>query len=400
VRETEQEASEGCGAKRLASDAREVSRLREAARRLAVSVGATVVSLLLAEALTRAFCPVPLHLTDTALQLGDDRLHEADSAERWLRAGVDTIHEDTDFRVRVTTNSHGLRDVEIPYEKPPGQRRVLSVGDSFAFGYGVELDECFAKVAQRELGQGWQVINAGVPSWGTCDELDFLQLEGFRYEPDVVVLCFFWNDLLDNALRGSYSVGDDGRPVRRCPVEQELVSRGKHTPIGGRDQLVADIMDRTLGPPPRVEASSPSWWASHSNLYRLARRAISRATMGTAHDTNTSAPEDISGHRTRLTCALVREFISRCRERGIPVVFLVMPSKIEAGPGRERSPRADVSEVVTTALSEAVSVVTLTQELREAGPERVYFPHDEHINRAGHDLVGRALARAVKEVVR
>src|SRR3989338_7290884 len=34
------------------------------------------------------------------------------------------------FRIQVKTNSKGLRDKEYPYEKKPGVRRILLLGDS------------------------------------------------------------------------------------------------------------------------------------------------------------------------------------------------------------------------------------------------------------------------------
>ncbi|MEO1994439.1 MAG: hypothetical protein ABGZ17_04110, partial [Planctomycetaceae bacterium] len=44
----------------------------------------------------------------------------------------------------------------------------------------------------------WQVINTGVSGWGTDQELLFLEHEGFKYQPDIVVLTFFIGNDPDN----------------------------------------------------------------------------------------------------------------------------------------------------------------------------------------------------------
>lgn len=94
----------------------------------------------------------------------------------------------------LSINSHGLRDREYTYEKPSGMRRVLVLGDSFAWGYGVGDEDIFSKVLERRFeseGRAWQVINTGVSGWGTDQQYLFLTGEGFRYQPDVVVLALY-----------------------------------------------------------------------------------------------------------------------------------------------------------------------------------------------------------------
>jgi len=94
----------------------------------------------------------------------------------------------------LTINSLGLRGREYRYQKPAGIRRILVLGDSFTWGYGVGDEDVFTEVLQRRLqsqGRDTQVINTGVSGWGTGQQYLFLKSEGFRYQPDVVVLAFY-----------------------------------------------------------------------------------------------------------------------------------------------------------------------------------------------------------------
>jgi len=97
--------------------------------------------------------------------------------ERKIHLGKGIFGESYNLKV----NSKGLRDYEYDYHKPDNTYRILILGDSFAFGHGVELDETFPKILEKKLNKRandikYRVINAGVPSYATADELDFLKL--------------------------------------------------------------------------------------------------------------------------------------------------------------------------------------------------------------------------------
>ena len=95
--------------------------------------------------------------------------------------------------IPVAVNSHGLRDPETLYEKPAGVRRVLSLGDSIVMGWGVRQEDRYGPLLETALntqaGAGsFQVIDAGVPGWNTANELAYLEAEGLKYQPDLIVL--------------------------------------------------------------------------------------------------------------------------------------------------------------------------------------------------------------------
>ena len=100
---------------------------------------------------------------------------------------------------QVTINAHGLRDAEIPYTKPPGEKRVLVLGDSVTFGWGVSQGEAFSDqmepLLRAQTGTRWQVINAGVNGYNTEQEAAWLRRDGMRYSPDYVLLIYVSNDV-------------------------------------------------------------------------------------------------------------------------------------------------------------------------------------------------------------
>ncbi len=102
-------------------------------------------------------------------------------------------------RIEYTHNSKGLRDEEYPYQKPEGTYRILMLGDSFVYGDGVQQSEALPEILESLLQEHgpFEVINTGVTGYGLTQETLYYETEGYKYEPDLVMLVFFHNDLTD-----------------------------------------------------------------------------------------------------------------------------------------------------------------------------------------------------------
>ncbi len=137
-----------------------------------------------------------------------------------------------DFSVEVVINSQGMRGREYSAQRT-GKRRMLVLGDSFGWGFGVEQDQRFSEILGR-AHPDWEIINASVSGYGTDQEYLLLKDRGLKLEPDVVLLLFCGNDFEEN-LHGErywhfkpYFVIDGGElslrnvPVPRATVKQRL----------------------------------------------------------------------------------------------------------------------------------------------------------------------------------
>ena len=109
----------------------------------------------------------------------------------------------------LSINSKGLRDREYPYKKPAGTRRILVLGDSYTWGYGVANQEIYTEVLEQLLQPEYphyEVLNAGVSGWGTDQQFLFLIKEGLKYSPDLVIVAHFINDLEEILQTESYGL--------------------------------------------------------------------------------------------------------------------------------------------------------------------------------------------------
>jgi lysophospholipase L1-like esterase len=137
-------------------------------------------------------------------------IFEGDPLLLWrLKPNLD--HVVWDFTV-VTTNSQGLR-LDYPLNsKAAGTFRILCVGDSVTFGYRVPVvwperpkdynpDWLpFPMLIEKELraanpGRKIEVIALAVPGYSSYQGLAQLRREIDRLQPDLVTICFGWNDV-------------------------------------------------------------------------------------------------------------------------------------------------------------------------------------------------------------
>ena len=108
----------------------------------------------------------------------------------------------------VKTNSRGFRDKEYPAKKPKKTKRIIGLGDSIMFGWGVEEEECYLSQLENMLNENesdstnYEVINTGVPGYNTAMEVAVLENKIDLTQVDIVIINFIENDFdLPNFIR-------------------------------------------------------------------------------------------------------------------------------------------------------------------------------------------------------
>jgi len=114
---------------------------------------------------------------------------------------------------RRITNSLGLRNEEI---LPKSQEvfRIITLGDSFTWGYEVESEDAYPKVLEELLktnrGINIEVINAGIQGFGTDQEYRLFIERLVELEPDLLLVALSQNDYTyDNITKALYTIKND-----------------------------------------------------------------------------------------------------------------------------------------------------------------------------------------------
>jgi lysophospholipase L1-like esterase len=302
---------------------------------------------------------------------------------RGIRPKSDFWHTSVDGRWEFVTNNRGFRNKrDFAYAKPPGTFRVLSLGDSHTQGYEVRQAFTFSSVLGRyisERGVKAEVLNAGVSGFGNAEELAFLENEGYKYRPDVVVLGFYANDYEDNLKSGLFSLDRQGRL---------LEEKYEHIP-GVRIQNAIYAL-----PPVR-------WLSENSYFYSLFFNGAWEYFKGLAAKRAKQAASEIeyavpmqSGfepHEVALAAALLERMQAFCRSRGIRLIVVDIPTR----PGPEQfasSVPPELRERLQAAGVEFIAAESLLAPY--AGVAEMHVPHGhQHISEFTHTLIGAELGR-------
>lgn len=104
------------------------------------------------------------------------------------------IYGDTEVHI----NSLGMRDREV-LDKKPDEYRILFLGDSVTFGWGVAEDQIFVRrlesILTEQTGRPVHTLNSGIGSYNTETEWEFLKRHSEKLNPDLVVLMYVPNDI-------------------------------------------------------------------------------------------------------------------------------------------------------------------------------------------------------------
>lgn len=187
---------------------------RERPSSVLLKVGLVAISLMLAILLLEIAFRIKAHADDRNVF---DRINERKrplGTDREVTLGqfimpsrnhsiVYELIPDLRFRFKgapVTVNSVGFRSREVEASKPPGVVRILGLGDSIMFGWGIHDEETYLAVLERKLNRrfpsaSWETVNTAVPGYNTVMEVAVLKEKGLRYEPDLVVIHYVSNDL-------------------------------------------------------------------------------------------------------------------------------------------------------------------------------------------------------------
>ena len=104
------------------------------------------------------------------------------------------------MNVQLKTNSQGWRGKLYPVYKDKNTVRVITIGDSHMFGWGVPEDKIYTNVLEGMLSSKfpenkWEVINTAVPGYNTYMEVETLKEKALIYKPDIVFMEYIGNDL-------------------------------------------------------------------------------------------------------------------------------------------------------------------------------------------------------------
>lgn len=273
-----------------------------------------------------------------------------------------------DFTIEIAINSQGLRDMEYPIERTE-KKRILILGDSLSWGFGVEHRECLSEIIEKEHPD-WEVINSSVSGYSTDQEYLYLRERGIRFKPDVVILLFHWNDFIDNN-RGSasyyfkpYFVEHYGTwELRNNPVPTATMKQRADRFFFGRTYIIKHL------------------YAAVIHGFYYLKPLVKRNPQ-----TDIPFREQESEKTYDVTAYLLGSINRFCSENNTKFILVSIPM--------ERGKRAWIKDFAQT---EKIHYLALDPYF-ESKERETTFAHDKHWNPIGHQMAAKAISDFLKEI--
>lgn len=296
----------------------------------------------------------------------------------------------------IEINSKSLRGAEIDYPKPPGEFRIMVVGDSFTFAEQVNQDETFTQLLEDRLnaeagtGLTYRVLNAGSNGWATANELVYLAKEGVRFSPDVVIAAMYLgNDVYDNYRRVA---------TVQNAIDADLALRGADSFEGPRRILRRSELYTVFES--GVLAKLP-WWQDDGGSSSSDRRAP--RTLAEAEEA------------WEITASLLDRMRDVSESQGARFMVMVVPTAVsvvqrggagedaadeddEAGeasgeddkPGMD-DPHGTLGELTARGNLTTLDLLSAMRRADNQVDERLYYRRNAHWTAAGHTVAAKEL---------
>lgn len=380
-----------------------VIRTRRRGAKATAIVLSSLLALTAAEILLRAFAP--RRTVEVLSGLYPAMFKSSDYLPYRLRENYSGRLATTEFDTSIRINSRGYRNAEFG---PGGDEslRILVIGDSFTFGWGVEANETYADrlrqiLAERYPSRPVEVINAGFAACYSPDTYYlYLKEEGLRLDPDVIIVgVFVGNDLdSDFAFENEWVETDAaGLPLR---------IRNRNSQVVGNVWLPRVIPFRYRAPLVHrlhvFQALADLWWELKPRL-----------TAGIAHgvmaslDAWSGEPDDVPfiyrtnyAERTSQVMSRVQSLLAGMQrlamQQRIPLYIMLIPDRVQFAPDAFRGLNAEIAKPQRLLREffdrEGMQYLDLLPLTDPVLGRSMYFPMDGHWNTLGHRSAAEQMA--------
>ena len=247
----------------------------------------------------------------------------------------------------IRTNSFGMRDEEPRMEDGDSLHRIVVIGDSNTFGFGIPGEDVYPKVLEKLLNEKiqdgqFEVLNLGVGGYSTRDEALVLEYKGIRWNPELVVIGYVLNDPEIDPIQPLHTYYQEPRWWQYLNVSR-LVARSKNS-----------LEIKVLG-----EGDYIKYLHAHHQKWQSVVEGLEKiGTLG--------------------------------QKRKIPILLLIFPM---TGKSWTVYPYRNLhQQVANIAKEKDLKVLDLYDYFSQFHPEELMVaPRDAHPSKFGHELTARAI---------
>lgn len=308
-----------------------------------------------------------------------------------LAPGASTRFTTSEFDTTIAINQAGVRDDDEIPPKPPGERRIVVLGDSLVLSVQVPFSQTFTEQLERRLNEAggpttYRVINAGVQGYGPVEELLFFRRVVRQLQPDLVLVTVFVGNDAEEAVTSQPKLAPERPATER--LRESVVTQLRRTV---RRSMVLQVLRLRL--------------VTATDRFRGTAGTPEPPLQSFAANPAPRIPQGIA-----LTRDAIQQIAAEAGAIGARTGIVLMPARLQIDDGDYGRLREIVAaaggdlrrdaptERFTTALGDlGLPMLDLLPPLRAArAGSDLFFQENVHLTRRGHQVVGDALAGFVE----
>ncbi len=296
-------------------------------------------------------------------------------------------------------NREGFNDINHDFEKKPGVKRIMIIGDSYTAGLDYPIDKIFTGIVQQKLNEKfpnkYEVMNCAVPAWSIEQEYSYFIHEGTKYKPDYVLLMVAPNDIREAYTRNMLSVhGDTVEPwiVNPMTKKEKLVWK-----FAAHSSFSVCMQKKHLLPASTFE----------SMLWKYFSRSFPDFPADSAWDEplflkQWSWQQTDAGNRFKvLLYALEKE----CRGINAELIVSIIPTKTEFDNTLADTSKYEPGKVAhwldTVCASKKIPYYPIFEEAQKVENKMELYQYWEfHLDPDGHKFMGEKLAEFLEKQIK
>jgi len=331
-----------------------------------------------------------------------------------------------EFTFTATISAQGIRNEPVAIPKPKNTFRILALGDSFTYGWGVDLSEAWPKLVEAELntthvipGKTIEVVDAGVPGADPSIDRKVCQAYFSRFNPDLVMLGF---SSLDDAYQLAVRTLTENKVAAWLTQLLPTLSRINIRQLGGnsyKGEYPGEIIDMSMLWKREAQEDLAMGPDLAGRLDPRARDAFAAGQLNpglieTALEEPNYAIAMLDPRNLDLTLAATSLRLQRLRNQcthNTPVVFVMLPISTlvnkaflayRQGEGfavDSRLPTLDLDTPFSQVVKKnGFTYVSLISTFRNHICTDCFYPWDYHYTRLGHQLVAQAVSKELDKI--
>ncbi len=310
-------------------------------------------------------------------------------------------------------NRYGFRGEDWAIQKPQGIYRIAVLGDSFVEAFPIPTERTFLYLTERQFNllrcpYKLELMNFGRAGYTQTEEFIVLQRDVIRFSPDMVILCFYPGNDIDDISKETAPELD--RPFYQVTGDGQLRLDTSFT--NAKRYKLRCLINKF-----KQHSALISLIGDRYNMFERLRRTQQKQS----EQKSTAPPGSITGHYSLCTAhplpsalrsyqlnkLIIKAMAEFCRTRGIAFMLVVLYEETYLPSYEEELKRVDATfdpyffedDLKTFAEELGLHFLGLQRVFRNHYTATGHRLHWVHMNYEGHEVAAQALVTALDTIL-